>query len=54
MRENGGELVEEAVYLEVEPDRGGKEIAGPLSNLVVKAKALDAQIIYINFGSAIG
>lgn len=52
-RDHCCEIVEEAVHLELAPDRGTVEIVEPLETLVAKAEALGACIAYVDFGSAI-
>ena len=52
--ENRLELVHEEVFLEISPDRGSELVRDRLQELVDIAEQRDAEIVYVDFGTAIG
>ena len=48
-KDNGFELIHEAVFVELRPDGGTKEIAGPLAKVAELCRAHDAVMLYTDF-----
>lgn len=52
--ENGVALIEEHAAIESAPDRGSKALVEQVAALADRAMALDARILLVDFGSALG
>lgn len=53
-KQYGYELVEERAFIEQAPDRGSDRAVQEAAALAERAKAMGAQVLYVDFGQALG
>lgn len=52
VKDDGGRLIAEEVFLELAPDRGSEEIAPAIDRLIAKARAQGAKLVLVDFSEA--
>lgn len=52
VKDDGGRLIAEEVFLELAPDRGSEQIAPAIDRLIAKARAQGAKLVLVDFSEA--
>lgn len=52
VKDDGGQLIDEEVFLELAPDRGSEQIVPTIDQLIAKANAHKARLVLVDFSEA--